>query len=466
MDKLTRDERDILKVAKNELSNATLGCSLKETKDMLNSAIDSGETLLCSLGVKIDPKSINKEETISPSNKKRIKITTFEDLLAEANTNLTGDIDFSDVFTPEEIKANANTIDRLNEELNSLHCLDRIDWAICSVAGLIAAAIDIILVGIPHKTTDGARAGTMSDWIRYMFDKAISPDEIKSLEKKAKVPFDASMNVDNKGNSIADVYVDGLTPYFHRLVSLGHDPLLGLIFGVLDVMAGTMTTIDRNGEIVRQLIPKYNDRIEANLIEAIKRVINHFRSDVNTSMGLPAPLMALFNLFQFGSIGEQEQTIAEIVQGMYYDGYDFIHFCSMSIPVIIIELGVRISYAIKRVKEGHSIKDSIPVTINREKRPKLGTMLFTAHTIASAVNAGKVTIAIHTGVGNPFLAINYSQWLAFIKTSLQQLKWIFIEKPEMRHKYVMGIIEGELSDLYNDINYLWENLNDEYIFEY
>lgn len=466
MGNLTQDEKDILKVVKNELNNATLDCSLKETKITLDSAIDSSEMLLRSLGIKVDPTNISKAGTFSPTGKRSIKITPFEDLLTEANTNIARDIDLGDIFTPEEIKANADIINKLNEEFNSLHRLDKVDWAICSVAGLVAAAINIILVGIPHNTVDGTRAGTMSDWIRDMFDKAIPPDKIKELEKKAKVPFDASMNVDNKGYGVTDVYVDGLTPYFHRLVSLGHDPLLGLIFGVLDAMAGTMTTIDRNGEIVRQLIPKYSDRVETNLIEAIKKVINHLKSDVNTSMGLPVPLMALFNLFQFGNIGEQEQTIAEIVQGMYYDGYDFIHFCSMSIPVIIIELGVRISYAVKRIKEGHSIKDSIPVTINREKRPKLGTMLFTAHTIASAVNAGKVTVAAHTGVENPFLAINYPQWLAFIKTSLQQLKWVLLVKPEMRHKYVMGIIEGEWHDLYNDINYLWESLNDEYVFEY
>ena len=39
-------------------------------------------------------------------------------------------------------------------------------------------------------------------------------------------------------------------------------------------------------------------------------------------MGLPAPLMGLFNLFQSGSIGEAEQTVAEIVQRIYYEGYD------------------------------------------------------------------------------------------------------------------------------------------------
>ena len=38
--------------------------------------------------------------------------------------------------------------------------------------------------------------------------------------------------------------------------------------------------------------------------------------------------MSLFDFLQFGKIGADDQTIAEIVQGMYFEGYDFIHFCS------------------------------------------------------------------------------------------------------------------------------------------
>ena len=40
---------------------------------------------------------------------------------------------------------------------------------------------------------------------------------------------------------------------------------------------------------------------------------------------------------------------------MYYEGYDFIHFCSLSIPVMITEVIVRLGYALKRIKEGNSI---------------------------------------------------------------------------------------------------------------
>lgn len=149
-------------------------------------------------------------------------------------------------------------------------------------------------------------------------------------------------------------------------------------------------------------------------------------------MGLPVPLMSLFNLLQFGSIGEEEQTIAEIVQGMYYEGYDFIHFCSMSIPAMLVEVIVRLGYAIKRIKEGHKIKDSIPLSLNREKHPKLATMLFIAHAGATAANAGKVYFT-----QNP-VAINYPQWIAFSKYTYSQLKWALLEKPALRDAYVRG----------------------------
>ena len=135
--------------------------------------------------------------------------------------------------------------------------------------------------------------------------------------KVSKVSFDAQ---DNRHTT---EYVTGLSAYYHRLLSLGHDPILGLIFGVYDILNGKMTTIDKTGKIVSQVMENYADRKESDIFAAIAKQIIHFKSDITTSMGLPAPLMALFNLLQFGSIGEEEQTIAEIVQGMYYEGYDF-----------------------------------------------------------------------------------------------------------------------------------------------
>lgn len=233
--------------------------------------------------------------------------------------------------------------------------------------------------------------------------------------------------------------------------------MLGLVIGVADILTGRMTTIDKTGKMVSQVMENYADRKESDIFAAIAKQICHFKSDITTSMGLPAPMMGLFNLLQFGSIGEEEQTIAEIVQGMYYEGYDFIHFCTLAIPVMIVEVVTRIGYGIKRIKEGRSIKESIPFTLNREKHPKLGTMLFIGHSAATAINAGKVYFT-----ENP-MAINYPQWLAFAKYSYQQLKWVLVEKPNARDAYVRGILYEELGEVLESVNESYDEISADYI---
>ena len=138
----------------------------------------------------------------------------------------------------------------------------------------------------------------------------------------------------------------------HRLYSLGHDPLLGFVVGVGDILNGTITTVDKTGNVVVPQIGRYTDRKASTVAEALIRQFIHLKTDVNTAMGLPAPLMGLFNIMQFGELGTEKQTVAEIVQGMYYEGYDFEHFCAQSIPTMLAEIAVRVSYFSKRIHEG------------------------------------------------------------------------------------------------------------------
>jgi hypothetical protein len=289
--------------------------------------------------------------------------------------------------------------------------------------------------------------------VRDYFDKKFPEEEMQKLanSKVSKVPYDAQ---DNRHTSIP---VEGLSAYYHRLLQLGHDPLLGFVFGVADILTGRMTTIDKAGNIVSQVMENYADRKESDIFAALAKQVIHFKSDITTSMGLPAPLMSLFNLLQFGSIGEEELTIAEIVQGMYYEGYDFIHFCTLSVSAMLVEVVVRLGYALKRIKEGHSIKDSIPISLNREKHPKLATMLFVAHAGATAANAGKVYFT-----HNP-VAINYPQWIAFAKYSYSQLKWALLEKPTLRDAYVSGKINEELEAVFAQANATFDRFAKEYV---
>lgn len=426
----------ILKYHEKELEK------IKETNDtnIENTIIDT-ENLLQSLGI-----DILKAPKIK-KNKKIIYMSTWEELLNKANEDINEKVDIKDIFTNEELNENKKVLKIYTDEFNSIYRLDNFDIAIGIIGGILGAVIDILLIGIPKKTKNGIKAGPLSNYVRDYFDKVFPKDEMEKLanSKISKVPFDAQ---DNRNTKIP---VEGLSTYYHRLLQLGHDPILGLLFGVTDILNGTMTTIDKKGNFERQVIDVYANRKEYDIFFAIAKQLIHFASDITTSMGLPAPLMSLFNFLKIGKIGEYEQTVAEIVQGMYFEGYDFIHFCSMSIPTMITEVFIRIWYALKKLKEGKSINECIPFSLKRENNYKLSTMLFLGHTSSCAINTGKVCFT-----KDP-LAINYSEWLAFLKYSYRQLKLGLIDKPELRNKFVQGKLDNEFLDMMNSVDETFNN---------
>ena len=451
----SKDEQeisDVLAYQAEKLSKAIE--KSRHDSEETNEFLDAADEFLMSRGISAE----EPPDTLPDKPGKRILVVpSWDTLVEEAGQTIGSGHQLEELFTHEELERQNEDIRRLHEEYAVLHRLDKVDIAIGAIAGIAAAAVDLLLVGIPHRTTDGLKAKPLGDYVRARFDRVFSTEEMAKLAKQAeaKVPYDAPYNA-----GFTDTFVEGLWPTMHRLYSLGHDPLLGLVVGVKDILNGEMTTIDKFGKVVVQGIDRYSGREECELFAALCKQILHFKTDVATSMGLPAPLMSVFNLFQFGSIGEENQTIAEIVQGMYYEGYDFIHFCSQSIPVMIAEVIVRLCYFGKRVHEGYSVRESIPFSTNRERHPKLGTLLFMAHSAAAAINAGKVYFT-----KNP-MEINYPQWLAFTAYSFKQAKWSLLDKPEMQHRHTMDAIGNDLNTIIETKNAEFEELSGVYMVVY
>ena len=153
--------------------------------------------------------------------------------------------------------------------------------------------------------------------------------------------------------------------------------------------------------------------------------------------------------------GAQYQTLEKCCKSI--TGGNFIHFCSMSVPVMLVEVVVRLGYALKRIKEGHRVKDSIPFSLNRDDHPKLATMLFIGQAGAAAINAGKVYFT-----KNP-MAINYPQWIAFAKYSYSQLKWAVVNKPEQRELYISGRLSDDLAAVVVDVDDVFSDYSKDYI---
>jgi|SRR5690625_538480 len=117
----------------------------------------------------------------------------------------------------------------------------------------------------------------MTAWLKSLGideDGKLSPFLAK-LEKSRKVSYDASSKHHLNGyeNDISGFY-----PKTHRLMSLGHDPFFGLIFGLLDILNGSITLIDSKGVIHQVKLAEFQsmdlkDKVYAQLFGFTKQSI-------------------------------------------------------------------------------------------------------------------------------------------------------------------------------------------------
>ena len=148
-------------------------------------------------------------------NRKEQKRHEEVEILEEADKFVVGECEIESIFTEEELQQNKEAIRLMNEEFNQIHHLDKVDVAIGALAGMVGAAVDILMVGIPEKTPEGLKAGPLSNYIRDYFDRKFPEEEMQKLanSKESKVPFDAQ---DNRHTTIR---VEGLSAYYHPIAS-------------------------------------------------------------------------------------------------------------------------------------------------------------------------------------------------------------------------------------------------------
>jgi len=320
---------------------------------------------------------------------------------------------------------------------------DHWDYAFVGASGVLACLTDFLLVRIPVTPESGeylGQAGSpITAWLKQ-YNIHNSNDWFaqwaRNLEESCKVPYDAMSGLDSNG--IAQ-HISGMAGNSHRFQSLGHDPVLGFVFGVLDIMRGTITgfSYDRlSGNHNWMSIAVSSNYQPVPLIEAILKQIGHLISDVATPQGLPAPFMGLFQAINAGSFGKKDRTVGEIARWMYLNGYDFRHFLVSGITPATIEIVLRAYIMVRHYSEHGETK------LNLSGNPKYRTMLLAAHGIATLGNVGKIALM----QGNP-LAINYSEWIALVRYLLPSLKYWIFDRDQIKLEHLQKINDRGWNEL-------------------
>ena len=300
---------------------------------------------------------------------------------------------------------------------------DKWDYIVVGSAGVLAFLTDIFLVTIPKTMTSGVYKGQQGSIITEKLLSLKFPPSVQSwLEMKAKVPYDHTGGID------------------HRIDTFGHDPVLGFIMGILDIIRGGATTI-KGGNI--DFKTGLADPV-MNPLTALVTQLLHMISDVATSKGLPVPFASIIRALKVGSFhgpSGRTHTLSEMILWMYHNGYDLRHFVTMAITPATIEIILRaylmISHYLKYGERKFLLANN----------PKYRSMLLSAHAIACAGNAGKIVL----NQGNP-LAINYAEWIALLRYLIPSLKYWLFDKRRLRMEHMLRINEQGWNELFQSSN--------------
>lgn len=380
----------------------------------------------------------------------RIDYRGWEDFVRQTRTfALTRGLDplapFDALLTDEDLK-------RLrNESYEGSLRWDKWDHFFVYGSGMLAALTDLLLVRIPKTMKTGQYAGQkgspLTDWFKQYdtrpgHSEGRFADWARKLEETCKTPYDRQAAV--LDGELAQI--PGMTGKSHRVQSLGHDPVLGFVFGVLDILRGTVTAFSYDhlagdhrivaGEVYSPLPAGGLDEQIIRLIEAILKHIGHLISDVATPMGLPAPLMTLFQALNAGSFGEKGRTVGQLARWMYLNGYDLRHFVVSGVTPLVIEIVLRAYMMLRHYSEQGEMKLSVA------RSPKYRSMLLAAHGVAAAANAGKVALY----QGNP-LAINQAEWMAFLRYLFPHMKYWMFDRQRLKLGHMDRINEAAWDEL-------------------
>lgn len=291
------------------------------------------------------------------------------------------------------------------------------DYGVIALSVICAFLVDYFVIRIPNSTDFLGKkyeGSPLTKWLREKkqninpkFEKSLKEFE-KSLKKfnlfkdesLTKVPFDKPYIKEIKG----------LKWNQHRLMTPGHDPILGFIFGTFDIMKAQMTVIDKHGKL--NFLDRKNENFtEKNIFIAFTKVFAHLLSDIFTTTGIQPPFFTVLQLingkspFILDKNGERV-SYTNVARYMYKNGYTMEHFLTMSLVPLIIEVTIRSYYLIANFDFLYNNPHRVV-----SKDFKLCSMLTLAHNLTMSSNVVKMWMY----GWNPS-TFNWSELLILIKS--------------------------------------------------
>lgn len=316
----TDEEKDFNKVLKmNQNESFSLEKRYSSQIDRLDESINSSEVLLRSLGYNLPNKTVSKKEKTLSAEIQEIK--PYKDLVRKANVEIQNDIELEDLLSEKEFQDAYKRLDAIHEEFShKTSIVNKTDLMFLGIATALQTTKSL-LFGQIAKKFDYGNSFNPDDRLAHN-DKSIEKehrranDEFKEKHEKhghgywmnilyQTPPYDIT-----RGSPAINRNMEG---GYHRIHTLGHDPILGWIFGTANILTDTITFEDfKSNRVIRKpkmmITPEsvsftklFSESFEMckadslNLPAAIFAEGCHLKSDEFTKLGLPVPILEAIN---------------------------------------------------------------------------------------------------------------------------------------------------------------------------
>lgn len=331
---------------------------------------------------------------------------------------------------PKELILSSTSEEKIFAEKTKI---DKWDYLIATCGGVVGGLIDAFLVGAPGDSVLGNWTDAQVDKVVTEFAKfnGWKPQEaggvdkaIAFLEKRFKVNYDQSVS-----SAASEVF--GITPRNHHMKSLAHSPdILGLFFSILNQFTSTSTFIS-DGRLITMDTETFElagGNFVAKIFCGFYNWIGHLMSDVAGSSsakgrgaGIVMPFYELFQLFDFGNfnLGKEKGTLADVATKAFEQGYDARFGLTMTIPVIITDLVIRLIWSLRRLIQYKApLKECIPFSRHRDLRIMLlvgNGALCVIDAVDAGVRAGGVSVPAFV------VRLNMVAWAKMVKLAIREV---------------------------------------------
>lgn len=301
-DKFNDNERDLLNILKyNQDKGNDIINKLEDINNNLDERINATRDLV--KGLNIDVSKYSKASKIK--NESNINVDsglekTWGDIVKEANDKGYVNTEICDVLTNTEQIQVYQKIDEINEQFSKATGLNSTDVKFLFFATGLQCLRQYLISNEKFRfDTDKGGDNFVGKFVPRRYEDILL----------GSVPYDAVRK--------AEGYKDqntGISGANHRYMALGHDPLLGWIFGTLNIMTNTLTKnspslttyvvkahpttgnynqIGENIPITEVFINGVNlakNDYKLLAVSVIRQAL-HFGADAFTKMGLPIPII-------------------------------------------------------------------------------------------------------------------------------------------------------------------------------